>query len=111
MSSIADARLLTASHIVPWALDPKNRLNPRNGLCLSALHDRAFDRFLLTVFPDGTIRVSESIRRQSPSPIAQSALLDLDGQHITLPERFQPDPALLHWHNEQFALHHAIVLP
>ena len=31
--------LLTASHIIPWAEDEKNRLNPRNGLCLNALHD------------------------------------------------------------------------
>lgn len=35
--------LLVASHIIPWAVDPKNRLNPRKGLCLNALHDRAFD--------------------------------------------------------------------
>ena len=103
MSGIVDERLLTASHIVPWALDQHNRLNPRNGLCLSALHDRAFDRFLLTVLPDGTIRVSASIGRQSASLIMQAALLDLDGQHITLPERFQPDPVLLRWHNAQFA--------
>jgi putative restriction endonuclease len=35
--------LLNASHIVSWAVDVKNRTNPRNGLCLNALHDRAFD--------------------------------------------------------------------
>src|SRR5258708_2851259 len=38
--------LLVASHIIPWAEDVPNRLNPRNGLCLNALHDRAFDRGL-----------------------------------------------------------------
>src|ERR1035437_287079 len=31
--SIAD--FLVASHIVPWAIDEINRLNPRNGLCLN----------------------------------------------------------------------------
>jgi len=36
--------LLIASHIIPWAKDAKQRMNPRNGLCLNALHDRAFDR-------------------------------------------------------------------
>ena len=41
--------LLTASHIVPWSVDHQNRLNPRNGLCLNAIHDRAFDRGLLTI--------------------------------------------------------------
>ncbi|QTA93412.1 HNH endonuclease [Desulfonema magnum] len=36
--------LLIASHIVPWSVDEDNRLNPSNGLCLNALHDRAFDK-------------------------------------------------------------------
>lgn len=49
ISGIAHQKLIVASHIVPWAEDEKNRLNPRNGLCLSALHDRAFDQGLITV--------------------------------------------------------------
>ncbi len=102
MSGIADERLLTASHIVPWSLDTTNRLNPRNGLCLSALHDRAFDRFLITVLTDGTIRVSDSIQSATSSQIMQTALLDLDGKRIELPERFLPDPQLLSWHNQEF---------
>ena len=36
--------LLNASHIIPWSKDEANRMNPRNGLCLNAIHDRAFDR-------------------------------------------------------------------
>ncbi|MBN8570700.1 MAG: HNH endonuclease, partial [Ignavibacteria bacterium] len=35
-------QLLVASHITPWSVDEKNRLNPHNGLCLNALHDKAF---------------------------------------------------------------------
>jgi predicted restriction endonuclease len=102
MSGITDERLLTASHIVPWSLDTTNRLNPRNGLCLSALHDRAFDRFLITVLTDGTIRVSRSIQSPTSSRIMQTALLDLDGKRIEWPERFLPDPLLLSWHNREF---------
>ena len=41
MSGVSDTRLLVASHIVPWSIDKANRLNPKNGLCLSAIHDRA----------------------------------------------------------------------
>lgn len=40
--------LLVASHILPWSTFPKERLNPQNGLCLSRLHDAAFDRGLIT---------------------------------------------------------------
>jgi len=42
----------------PWALDIKNRTNPRNGLCLNAIHDRAFDCGLLTVTTDFRVRLS-----------------------------------------------------
>jgi putative restriction endonuclease len=41
ISGLRHENLVIASHIVPWAQDTKNRLNPQNGLCLSALHDRA----------------------------------------------------------------------
>ncbi len=104
MSGITDERLLVASHIIPWAQDRRNRLNPRNGLCLSALHDRAFDRFLITATPDGIIHVSETLTQtKQPSAIMQTSLLALEGQRIALPERFVPDPSFLSWHNEQFA--------
>lgn len=103
MSGIADERLLTASHIVPWSQDKQNRLNPRNGLCLSALHDRAFDRFLITVAADGVIHVSDSLKRgNAPSEIMRSSLLDLQGKRIAFPERFTPDASFLAWHNDQF---------
>ena len=36
--------LLVASHIIPWAVNQQERLNPENGLCLSALYDKAFDK-------------------------------------------------------------------
>ncbi|MBV4449262.1 HNH endonuclease [Clostridium tyrobutyricum] len=36
--------LLVCSHIVPWRTDEKNRLNPKNAICLCAQHDRLFDR-------------------------------------------------------------------
>lgn len=41
--------LLIASHIVPWKIDTTNRLNPQNGMSLCAIHDKAFDRGLLTI--------------------------------------------------------------
>src|SRR5207248_3664526 len=49
ITGLAVPELLVASHIVPWAKDPKQRMNPRNGLCLNALHDRAFDRGLMFI--------------------------------------------------------------
>lgn len=41
--------LLLASHIVPWSKNENERLNPENGICLSALYDKAFDKGLIGV--------------------------------------------------------------
>ncbi len=89
--------LLVASHIVPWVTDTSNRTNPRNGLCLNALHDRAFDCGLITVTPKLVVRVSPDAKKH---PVTQSFLESFDGRRIRLPDRFVPDPELLQYHNE-----------
>lgn len=43
LSGIDIPELLVASHIIPWSENPKERLNPENGICLSSLYDKAFD--------------------------------------------------------------------
>lgn len=100
MTGLSDLRLLVASHIVPWGVNTQQRLNPSNGLCLSALHDRAFDRGLLTVLPDLSIRVSSELKRQKGQAFARSALIELEGQKIRSPEKFFPQADFLRWHNE-----------
>ena len=47
ITGISEPELLVASHIVPWSVDKAVRLDPRNGICLNALHDRAFDKGLI----------------------------------------------------------------
>lgn len=99
MSGLAESRLLMASHIVPWSRDPANRLNHANGLCLSALHDRAFDQGLLTVSGEMTIVVSETLSRRADS-LTRQFFSALAGKQIELPERFLPRPEMLAWHRE-----------
>jgi len=50
---------LIASHIVPWSKDHNIRLDPSNGICLSLLVDRAFEKGYLTIEDDLTIRIDE----------------------------------------------------
>ena len=50
--------LIVASHIVPWSKDKGNRLSPQNGLALNSLHDKAFDKHLITVSKDLKIKIS-----------------------------------------------------
>jgi putative restriction endonuclease len=94
--------LLVASHIVPWSEDAANRLNPRNGLCLNALHDRAFDRGLMWVEDNFTIRFSQCLHEATgESKDTLKWLTSFDGQSLRLPNRFTPDPILLRRHAER----------
>jgi hypothetical protein len=47
LTGLAMRELLVASHILPWGDYVEHRLNVRNGLCLTRLHDAAFDRGLI----------------------------------------------------------------
>ena len=94
------AALLNASHIKPWVeSDKTEKLNPQNGLCLNALHDRAFDRGLITLADDYSILVSSQVKRTANGGV-RKMLLDYAGQKIRLPARFTPRPDFLAWHRE-----------
>jgi len=101
ITGLAVPELLTASHIIPWAVDEKNRTNPRNGLCLNATHDRAFDCGLLTVTPDYHVRLSPILKPRSKDPALAAFLLRYEKRKIALPERFRPEPAFLEYHNRK----------
>lgn len=90
-------QLLVASHIVPWSVDKKNRLNPENGFCFCLLHDGAFDSGLLTVTESFTIRVADEARRSNNIFVRQT-ILDFDGKMVQKPRRFVPKAEFLDWH-------------
>lgn len=68
LSGIEDQRLLTASHIVGWAEDHSVRLNPQNGICLNALHDRAFDRHLISFDEDYRLIIAQDVPSEPANP-------------------------------------------
>lgn len=100
ITGLSVSELLNASHIVPWSIDIINRVNPRNGLCLNAIHDRAFDRGLITITPEYKVIVSQALKSKRADNALKVFLLNYDGSFIMLPERFAPDPSLLKYHNE-----------
>ena len=89
--------LLIASHIVPWTHDETNRVNPKNGLLLSVLHDRAFDRGLITFDEELNLRVSPAIPNDA---FFSYAVASYDGKPIRCPDKFAPDQKLLAYHRE-----------
>jgi putative restriction endonuclease len=99
ITGLALPRLLVASHIVPWKADADNRLNPRNGLCLSSLHDKAFDVGIITVTKGMTVRVSKKYAK-GVGGFFGSALMAYDGKPIASPEKFAPREDFLEFHHE-----------
>jgi predicted restriction endonuclease len=92
-------KLLVASHIIPWSKDETNRLNPRNGLSLSMLHDKAFDVGLITINEDMTIKVSKKEMIESDAFFVE-AILSYHGKKISLPEKFHPHADFLDYHRK-----------
>jgi putative restriction endonuclease len=90
--------LLVASHIVPWSVNKAQRMNPRNGICLCSLHDKAYDQGFLRIERDYSISLHGDIVHAGHLPIVREAFLSFSGQSITLPERWHPDPQFLELH-------------
>lgn len=103
MSGLSEPRLLIASHIVPWSKDKTNRLNPSNGLCLSAIHDRAFDKGLISLTDEFKIIVSDELKQRNESFVID-VLLPLDGRTIEPPQRFTPQIEFIAWHRNELFL-------
>jgi hypothetical protein len=59
---------------------------------LNSLYDKAFDRGLVTFSDDLQVVSSPVLRDHSPSQFHQRALLDIEGECLSLPDRFAPDP-------------------
>ena len=100
ITGLSVSSLLVASHIVPWKrCDSRDRVNPRNGLLLSALHDKAFDAGLLTL--DEALRVRVSPRLAAAGdPFFSLSIKNYDGRPIALPEKFRPEEKFLAYHRE-----------
>lgn len=90
--------LLNASHIIPWNVSVELRADPRNGFCLCVLHDRAFDRGLMSVDVESRLLISKRLKKANPAPLHRVAFLDLEGQRINLPGRFLPDVKSVEYH-------------
>jgi len=103
ITGIANTELLIASHIVAWSKDEKNRLNPMNGLCLNALHDKAFDCGLITISADDySIKISSKLKKKKVPESIEQNFLQLDGNQIILPDKFLPSKEFLKIHNDFF---------
>jgi len=102
ISGINVPRLLVASHIKPWGKFPDCRLNPKNGLCLSTLHDAAFDSGLITLDENLNVLLSKRLRGFFPQRSLEQNFVPFEGRPIRLPEKLaEPDGDFLRYHREE----------
>lgn len=90
--------LLVASHIIPWSKNEKERLNPENGICLSSLYDKAFDKGLIGLKLDYSIIFSERLKKNMSKIYFNQYFSHLDKKVISLPEKYFPNKAFLEFH-------------
>ncbi len=100
ITGISIPTLLIASHIKPWAKDKDNRLNPSNGICLSVLYDKAFDRGLITLDDNYKIVLSSMLLEYSSKEFFHSNFGKIENKKIFLPEKYLPNTDFLKWHQE-----------
>ncbi|AFI04067.1 HNH endonuclease [Helicobacter cetorum] len=98
ISNITIPNLLVASHIVPWATDEKNRLNPANGICLNALYDRAYDNGLLSIDLNYKVILSSQLKGECQQEYFKIYFANIENKKINLPEKFLPNKTFLDYH-------------
>lgn len=78
ITGISFTSLLVASHIIPWSKNKQERLNPRNGICLNNIHDKAFDKGLITITSDFKVKLSDAILKKQKETNVQKYFLEYD---------------------------------
>lgn len=102
ITGIAMETLLVASHIKPWKhSDVKTeRTNPTNGLCLNALHDKAFDQGLISITKSFEIIVSNELKQDNHDVKTKEWIVSFEGQKIEKPQMFTPGSLFIEYHND-----------
>jgi len=86
ITGIAEPRLIEAAHIVPDSQVVGNQL-VNNGIALSNLHHRAFDRNLLGIDGDYRIHISARIKELFPNEFVKQAFIVRDGHGLIMPAK------------------------
>ena len=100
ITGISIPELLVASHIIPWSVNKKERLNPENGICLSALYDRAFDQGFISIDKKNRIILADKLRYYETEDFYARHFESIKNQSIRLPEEHLPNPVFLEWHRD-----------
>lgn len=92
--------VLRSSHIIPWAENSETRMNPENGLCLSATYDAAFDKHLISFDEDYRMILAPSLDEYCENRAFQESFKKKKGCKMALPSKFFPSQEFLANHRE-----------
>jgi putative restriction endonuclease len=98
ISAIDIPDLLVASHIIPWSQSEPERLNPENGICLSALYDRAYDKGLIGINEKFQLIFSKELISKENKGYYSSFFGNLNGIKLHLPQKYLPKREFLQFH-------------
>ena len=91
-------QLLLASHIIPWSKNEEHRLNPENGICLSALYDKAFDKGIIGINQKYQVVLSSQLKKKSQMDYYQTHFAPVENLKITEPMKYLPKKEFLEYH-------------
>ncbi len=100
ISGISIPQILIASHIVPWSRDKDVRMNPENGICLSALYDKAFDTGLIGIDTKLKILLSNEIKEHKKLPYYEQYFGQFEGKTLAPAQKYLPRKEFLEYHLE-----------
>ena len=104
LTGIDIPQLLLASHIIPWSdkTHKHDRLNPCNGICLSALYDKAFDQGLITISPDDySVVLSSVLRENETKEYFDKHFGIIIGKKLMMPTQYLPNRDFLAYHRDK----------
>lgn len=82
--------LLLASHIMPWSKNEEHRLNPENGICFSALYDKAFDKGIIGINTNREIIFSDKIKNKRETEFYSKYFTPIENQKIIIAQKYLP---------------------
>lgn len=106
LTGIDIPELLVASHIKPWAVDETNRLNPSNGICLSPLYDKMFDKGLIGIRDDYSVQISYELKSHSDRDYYNHHIGIIEDRKLTMPIEHLPAPEFIEYHYTHIFLPH-----
>jgi putative restriction endonuclease len=91
-------KLLLASHIIPWSKNEEHRLNPENGICLSALYDKAFDKGLIGIDLNYEIILSKDLKSKRDTSFYNQHFAPIENKKIIEAISYLPRKEFLQYH-------------